>query len=112
MIPENWESEVREAIERFPQPHLDTVLEAWYGWLQTDPEPPFYKSWSEFATRFDNQEALYTELRVYLKRVTNELRDREVPLTLWQRAAKALAAVASVFLVIFLALSRVARAAE
>jgi hypothetical protein len=112
MIPENWENEVRETIERFPQPHKDKILEAWYEWLQTGPEAPFYQSWSDFASRFDDQEALYTELRVYIKRVTNELRNREVPMTLWQKAAKALAAVASVFLVIFLAISRVARAAE
>jgi len=51
-------------------------------------------------------------MRVYLKRVTNELRELEVPLTNWQKVAKALAAVASVFLVIFLALSRVMRGAE
>ncbi|MHA2020421.1 MAG: hypothetical protein ACW96N_01820 [Candidatus Thorarchaeota archaeon] len=112
MLPNDWESSVRESIERFPQPHKDKILAAWYEWLQTNPESPYYESWSEYSTRFDDQDALYTETRVYLKRVTNELRDFEVPLTNWQKIAKALAAVASVFLVIFLALSRVMRGAE
>lgn len=112
MLPDDWDSQVRSSIERFPQPHKDKILGAWYEWLQTNPEPPFYESWSEYSTRYDDQEALYTETRVYLKRVTNELRDLEIPMTTWQKVAKALAAVASVFLVIFLALSRVMRAAE
>lgn len=112
MLPSEWESSVRENIEQFPQPHKDKILAAWYEWLQTKPEAPYYESWSEYSSRFDDQEALYTETRVYLKRVTNELREFEVPLTNWQKIAKALAAVASVFLVIFLALSRVMRGAE
>ena len=112
MLPKDWDTRVQESIERFPQPHRDKILAAWYEWLQTSPEPPLYESWSEYSTKFDDQEALYTETRVYLKRVTNELRDLEVPMTTWQKVAKALAAVASVFLVIFLALSRVMRGAE
>lgn len=112
MIPEDWASKVQESVERFPQPHKDKILAAWQEWLETNPEAPFYESWSRYSTRFDDEEALYTETRVYLKRVTNELREFEVPLTNWQKVAKALAAVASVFLVIFLALSRVMRGAE
>ncbi|MFX0056345.1 MAG: hypothetical protein ACFFAX_08045 [Promethearchaeota archaeon] len=112
MLPTEWESSVRKSIEQFPQSQRDKILAAWHEWLQTNPESPYYKSWSEYSTRIDDQEALYTETRVYIKRVTNELRDFEVPLTNWQKIAKALAAVASVFLVIFLALSRVMRGAE
>lgn len=112
MLPDDWEMSVRDSIERFPQPHRDKIMEAWYEWLQMNPEPPYHKSWSEYSARLDDQESLYTETRVYLKRVTNDLRDLEVPQTTWQKIAKALAAVASVFLVIFLALSRLARAAE
>ena len=112
MLPNDWENSVRDTIEHFPEPHRDKIAEAWYEWLQTDPEAPFHESWSEFSGRIDDREALFTETRVYLKRVTNELRDLEVPQTTWQKIAKALAAVASVFLVVFLALSRLARAAE
>ena len=84
-----------------------------HGWdIETNPEPPLYKSWSEFSLKLDDTEALYTERRVLLKRVTNELRDLEVPLSNWQKVAKALAAVASLFLVLFLALSRAFRIAE
>ena len=103
---------MRKSIEQFPQPHRDKILTAWNEWVQTNPEAPYYESWSKYSTKIDNEEALYTETRVYLKRVTNELREFEVPLTNWQKIAKALAAVASVFLVIFLARSRVMRGAE
>ncbi|MFX0108073.1 MAG: hypothetical protein ACFE7R_07305 [Candidatus Hodarchaeota archaeon] len=112
MLPENWETSVRDTIDRFPQPHRETILGTWYNWLHTEPEAPYYISWSEYASLIDDKEALYTETRVYIKRVSNELRDLEVPLTTWQKVAKGLAAIASVFLVIFLALSRVLRGAE
>ena len=112
MLPNDWEKSVRDTIEHFPEPHRDKIAEAWYEWLQTNPEPPFHESWSDFSAMIDDHEVLFTETRVYLKRVTNELRDLEVPQTTWQKIAKALAAVASVFLVVFLALSRLARAAE
>ena len=112
MIPIEWEEKIRKAIERFSPPHNTTILGYWDEWLATNPVSPFYESWSEFASLKDDKEALYTEARVYLKRVTNDLREFEVPLRTWQKVAKALAAVASIFLVIFLALSRVARASD
>ena len=112
MIQEEWELKIRDIINGFPQPYQDTIVQYWDEWLTNNPEPPFFESWSNFASMKDDSEALFTETRVYLKRVTNELRDREIPLSTWQKVAKALAAVASIFLVIFLALSRVARASD
>ncbi|MHA1769915.1 MAG: hypothetical protein ACTSV3_08750 [Candidatus Thorarchaeota archaeon] len=112
MIDENWEDKVRETIEGFPSTHRDDLLKLWHEWLKTDPQPPLYESWSEFALKTDDLEALYTERRIYLKRVTNELKAMEIPLRSWQKIAKALGAVASVFLIVFLAISRVFRVAE
>ncbi|NOR39210.1 MAG: hypothetical protein GQ580_06460 [Candidatus Thorarchaeota archaeon] len=103
---------VEETIERFPVAHRDTILKIWNDWLDTNPQDPFYASWSDFSSQHDDQEALYTETRVFLKKVANELREREVPRTSWQKIAKALAAAASVLLVVFLALSRAFHAEE
>ena len=111
-LPENWESRVHESITGFPSPHREEILEQWYEWLKTNPEGPLYQSWADHSSKIDDQEALYTERRVYLRKVTNELREMEVPLTRWQRVAKVLASVASVFLVVFLALSRAMRVTE
>ncbi len=112
MIPTEWEDKIRNSIQRFPPPHTEIILGYWEEWLSTGPESPFFESWREFASMKDDREALYTEIRVYIKRVTNDLREFEVPLGTWQKVAKALAAVASIFLVVFLALSRVARASD
>ncbi|MHA1480114.1 MAG: hypothetical protein ACTSQZ_01650 [Candidatus Thorarchaeota archaeon] len=112
MMNEEWEQNIRKVITGFPQPYQNTITQYWDEWLTSNPEPPFFESWSNFASLKDDSDELFTEKRVYLKRVTNELRDREIPLSTWQKVAKALAAVASIFLVIFLALSRVARASE
>ncbi len=103
---------VQETIENFPEPHRSEILELWEEWLDTNPQSPLYMSWSEFSAKSDDQDALFTERRVYLKRVKNELRDQEVPLKTWQKVAKGLAAIASLFLVVFLAISRVFRAAD
>jgi len=111
-IQDDWESRVQDTINGFASPHREEILEQWYEWIKTNPETPLYQSWSEFSSKLDDQEALYTERRVYLKKVTNELREMEIPLTRWQKVAKTLAAVASVFLVIFLALSRAMRVTE
>lgn len=112
MIPPEWDEKVRSTIQQFPQSYNHEILGIWEKWLASDPEPPYHFNWLEFSSHYDDVEELYTERRIYLKRVANELRDMEVPLTMWQKVAKALAAVASVFLVIFLALSRVARASD
>ncbi len=112
MIDEDWKSQVEETIKRFPVKYRDTILKIWYEWLDTNPQAPYYVSWSDFSSQHDDQEALYTETRVFLKRVANELREREVPRTSWQKIAKALAAAASVLLVVFLAISRAFRASE
>jgi hypothetical protein len=111
-IPDDWESRVHETINGFPSPHREEILEQWYKWLKGNPETPLYQSWADHSSIIDDQEALYTERRVYLRKIANELREMEVPLTRWQRVAKVLAAVASVFLVIFLALSRAMRVTE
>ncbi len=111
-IPDDWESRVQEIINGFPSPHREDILEQWNKWVESNPENPLYQSWADHASIIDDQEALYTERRVFLKKVTNELREMEIPLTRWQKVAKTLAAVASVFLVIFLALSRVVRVTE
>jgi hypothetical protein len=106
------EKQIVATIEEFPEPHRSNIMGLWNKWLATNPEPPFYSSWSDFSDQYDDSSSLYNEQRIYLKRVKNELRDLEVPLTLWQKIAKGLAAVASVFLVVFLALSRVARGSD
>jgi hypothetical protein len=103
---------VREAIEEFPEPHRSDILELYEEWLETNPQAPLYESWSDYSAQSDDQNALFTERRVYLKRVKNELRDREIPLKAWQKIAKGLAAVASLFLIIFLAISRAFRVAD
>lgn len=108
----DWENKIRNTIEGFPEPHRNEILELWIEWLETEPQSPLYESWAEFSSKIDDDEALYTERRVYLKRIKNDLRDIEIPLKGWQKVAKGLAAVASVFLVLFLALTRVFRAAE
>jgi hypothetical protein len=109
---DEWKQKIRTNIEGFPEPHRQDILQLWGEWLETSPESPLHESWVAFSAKADDQDALYTERRVYLKRVKNDLRELEVPLTNWQKVAKALAAVASVFLVLFLALSRVFRATE
>ncbi len=111
-IPNDWESRVQEVIEGFPAPHKEEMLELYVEWVGTHPEQPLYKSWTEYSARIDDQEALYTERRIYLRKIANELREMEIPLKRWQKVAKALAAVASVFLVIFLAISRAMRVTE
>jgi hypothetical protein len=103
---------VREAIEEFPEPHRTDILKLWEDYLDTNPQRPYYIGWTEFSARHDDPNALYTERRVYLKRVKNELRNQEIPPKLWQKVAKAFAAVASVFLIIFLAISRVFRVSD
>jgi hypothetical protein len=106
------ERQIVSTIEEFPEPHRSNIMALWNEFVTTNPEPPFYSSWSEFSDQYDDSSSLYNEQRIYLKRVKNELRELEVPLTLWQKIAKGLAAVASVFLVVFLALSRVARGSD
>jgi hypothetical protein len=81
-------------------------------WLKTNPETPLYQSWTDHSSIIDDNEALYTEKRVHLRKITNELREMEIPLKRWQKVAKVLASAASVFLVIFLALSRAMRVTE
>jgi hypothetical protein len=103
---------VREIIEDFPEPHRNEILELWDKWLETEPQIPLYISWSEYSVQGDDQNALFTERRVYLKRVKNELRDHEIPLRTWQKVAKGLAAVASLFLILFLAISRIFRVSD
>ncbi len=103
---------VKKKIEEFPEPHRSEVLDLWDEWLDTNPKSPLYVNWAEFSSRFDDQTVLFTERRVFLKRVKNELRELEVPLKAWQKVAKGLAAVASVFLIIFLAISRVFRVTD
>jgi hypothetical protein len=112
MIPVEWEDKITSTIQQFPSPYNKSILGVWEEWLKTDPESPFYENWTDFSSARDDEEALFTETRVYFKRVANELREREVPPTSLQKIAKALAAVASIFLVIFLAISRVARASD
>ena len=108
----DWETKIRTTIEGFPEPYNKEILQVFTDWIRTDPQPPLYLNWATYSTSIDDQEALYTERRVYLKRVKNDLRDMEIPPKRWQKVAKALAAVASIFLVIFLAISRVFRGAE
>ena len=112
MIPTDWEEKIEKVIQSFPPPHKSSISAIWDEWLNTNPEPPYHSDWSDFSSIKDDHEALYTETRVYMKKVANELRELEVPLTTWQKVAKAFAAVASLFLVIFLAISRVARASD
>ena len=111
-LPDDWEKQIQEIINGFPSPHREEILEQWFKWLKTEREVPMYQSWDEYSSTIDDQEALYTERRVFLKKIRNELREMEIPLTRWQRVAKTLAAVASVFLVVFLALSRAMRVTE
>ncbi len=112
MISQEWETKIREIIQKFPDPHQNKVLQIWEEWLDSNPREPFHESWRHFASLRDEPEALFTDTRIYLKRITNELREREIPLSLWQKVAKGLAAVASVFLVIFLAFSRALRVSD
>ena len=109
---ENWENKILATIEDFPDPYRGEIRQVFAEWIETNPQPPLYSNWAEFSSRFDDQEALYTERRVYLKRVKNDIRDLENPPKGWQKVAKVLAAVASIFLVVFLAISRVFRGAE
>lgn len=112
MIPEEIDDRIRTTIKEFPNPYCQEILTTWDSWIATNPEAPYYLGWSEFASQDDDESSLFNEERIYIKKISNELRDLEVPKTLWQKVAKALAAVASMFLVVFLALSRVSRAAE
>ncbi|TET11229.1 MAG: hypothetical protein E3J86_03485 [Candidatus Thorarchaeota archaeon] len=110
--PNEWKARIQEIIEGFPDPYKEEILELYIEWIETNPDQPLYQNWAEYSSKIDDQEALYTERRVYLKRVTNELRVMEIPLKRWQKVAKALAAVASIFLVVFLAISRAMRVTE
>lgn len=108
----SWEEKIVDTIQSFPSTHSEDILKLWMSWLETNPGAPFYESWAEYAQQYDEQEALFTERRVYVKRVANELRELEIPPTTLQKLAKALAAVASLFLVVFLAVSRAFRISE
>jgi len=112
MIPLEYDEKIRRVIAGFPQPYRDEILAAWDEWVASNPEPPFYRAWAQHASTLDDPEALYSDRRVYLRRITNELRELEGPKTIWRKVAKALAAMASFFLIVFLALSRLARGAE
>ena len=112
MTTEDITDSVREKIEEFPEPHRSDMLQLWEEWLKTNPQHLLYISWSAFSAKNDNQNDLFTERRVFLKRIKNELRNHEVPLTLWQKVAKGLAAAASLFLIVFLAISRVFRVTD
>jgi hypothetical protein len=107
-----WEDRIERIIQTFPKTYRDDILKLWYSWLDTSPASPLHESWSEFSQQSDDQEALFSEKRVYLKRVRNELREIENPPGNLQKIAKALASVASLILVVFLAFSRVFRVAE
>jgi hypothetical protein len=109
---EEWERIIVRTIQGFPEPESDTILDLWYDWLASFPDEPYYKSWEEFTSLRDDPATLYSETRIYIKRVRNEIRDLEVPKSNRQRIVKALAAVASVFVVIFMAISRLFRASE
>ena len=110
--PNEWEARIQEIIEGFPDPYKEEILELYIEWIETNPDQQLYQNWADYCSKIDAHEALYTERRVYLKRVTNELRVMEIPLKRWQKVAKALAAVASIFLVVFLAISRAMRVTE
>ena len=103
---EEWERIIVRTIQGFPEPEREAIFDLWYDWLASFPVEPFYKSWEEFAAARDDPAALYSETRIYIKRVRNEIRDLEIPKTNRQRIVKALAAVASVFVVIFMAFTR------
>jgi hypothetical protein len=112
MTYEELDARIHRLIDSFPQQHRSLILDLWSKWTATSPEPPFYLSWSKFASQTDDASMLYDENRIYVRRITNEIRDMEVPKTAWQKVAKALAAVASAFFVFIMALSRAARAAD
>ncbi len=112
MIDNEVEARISTVIDRFPEPHGAEIREIWSKWTSTNPEAPLHLSWSRYAADFEEQSLLYSERRVYLRRITNELRDAETPRNSWQRIAKALAAMASAFFLFFMALTRAARAAE
>ncbi len=111
-VEDTWEEQIESTIRSFPSTHRDDILKLWFSWLDTNPESPLHESWTEYSRNSDDTEALFTERRVYLKRVANELRETENPPSRLQRIAKGLAAVASLFLIVFLALSRAFRVAE
>ncbi len=112
MLPPGWEEKIRAIIERFPPPQKEEILFIWEKWIEANPQSPFYSDWAEFAEQYDNQEDLYTETRVYIKKVSIELKELEIPPTIRQRVSKVLASVISIVLVILLALSRVARGSD
>lgn len=112
MATDDMMDSIRAVIEAFPEPHRTDILGIWDDYVDANPQSPYYLSWSQFSASSDDPNALYTERRVYLKRVKNELRDYEIPLKLWQKVAKGIAAVASVILIVFLAISRVFRVTE
>lgn len=106
MIDENWEKIIEQKIDGYPERERNAILEIWYDWLDSSPTVPYYESWEEFAAERDDPITLYSETRVYVKRVRNELRDMEIPQSNRQRIARALAAIASIFVVFFVAISR------
>lgn len=111
-VEDSWEERIETTIRSFPPTHQDDILKLWFAWLDTNPQSPLHESWTDYTADSDDREALFTERRVYLKRVANELRETENPPSRLQRVAKALASVASLFLIVFLALSRAFRVAE
>ena len=106
VMDENWEKKIEHKIDGFPEKERNAILAIWYDWLDSSPTDPYYQSWEEFAAERDDPIALYSETRVYVKRVRNELRDMEIPQSNRQRIARALAAVASIFVIFFVAISR------
>lgn len=106
MLDEKWEREIREKINLFPKGERDKILHIWNQWLDSNPVAPYYESWIEFASHYDDSTALYTDTRVYIKRVRNELKNFEIPKSNRQRVAEILAAIAGVFVLIFVTISR------
>ena len=112
MIDENWEKTIEHKIDGFPEKERNAIFAIWNDWLDSSPTTPFYQSWEEFAAERDDPMELYSETRVYVKRVRNDLRDMEIPQSNRQKIARALAAVASIFVVFFVAVSRLLSRSE
>ncbi|TXT55853.1 MAG: hypothetical protein BAJATHORv1_30236 [Candidatus Thorarchaeota archaeon] len=105
-------SQVLSKIEKIPSPHKENVLDIWERWLESKPQQPYFEDWFIFAQQYDNQQELFTETRVYIRMVRNALKDLETPKTIYRKVRKAIVSIASFFFVIFLAISRFARAGD
>ncbi len=109
---QEWISRIEGIIEGFPEPHRDIVRGLWNKWLKQNPAPIYFENWDNFIKKNYTPEPLYDEVMIFIKRISNELKELEFPPKGWQKVTKVLASATGALVVGVMILSRILRATE